>query len=195
MRAALQFAVATAVLAIAAASSCVNTPTVDSIQLTSYYGKWYEIATTASFRNSFEAGLECTTANYSANADGTVKVDNSGSKNAPNGARSIAIGTAKQVNGGKLEVTFAPAFLNIYAPYWVIQLYGDAGSGYEVSVVYSCSVTLGIQTESVWILSRTPVLPSDFPYNTLVSKINSQGINTTALGLSETFQGPTCVYD
>ena len=85
----------------------------------------YEIATTEAFRIAFETGLECTTANYSTNADGTIKVYNSGSKNAPNGARSAAIGTAKQVSGGKLEVTFAPAFLNIYSPYWIVGLYGE----------------------------------------------------------------------
>jgi hypothetical protein len=76
--------------------------------------------------------------------------------NNPTGSRSVAIGEAKQVSGGKLEVvscsggrktsdrmncsnfcvydltqTFAPPSLNVYAPYWIIGLYGEESEGYR----------------------------------------------------------------
>ncbi len=154
----------------------------------------YEIATTADFRNVFEIGLECTTANYSLNADNTIRVDNSGSLNAPNGTRSVAIGTAKVVSGGKLEVTFAPAFLNIYSPYWIIGLYGEAAQDYSVALIYSCNMVLGTPVNAIWILSRSPVLPASLPYGTLIDKLESFGLDVNSLGLTKTVQVPSCVY-
>ena len=34
----------------------------------------------------------------------------------------------------------------------------------------------------LWILSRTPTLPVDYSYDTVIAKIDSLGLNTTALG-------------
>ena len=33
-----------------------------------------------------------------------------------------------------------------------------------------------------WILSRTPVLPDEYPFESLVAKINSLGLDTANLG-------------
>ena len=66
--------------AIAAAmtlSGCVSGPKVDNapvaaLDLNRYLGEWYEIAR---FDHSFERGVEQAKANYTQNADGTIKVD------------------------------------------------------------------------------------------------------------------------
>jgi hypothetical protein len=34
----------------------------------------------------------------------------------------------------------------------------------------------------LWILSRTPTLPADYSYDTVIAKIDSLGLNTTSLG-------------
>ena len=62
-------------------------------------------------------------------------------------------------------------------------------------MIYSCNEVLGVAVNAFWILSRTPVLPAEYPYDTLVAKINGFGLNTTELGLSKTIQVPSCVYD
>merc|ERR1711916_100667 len=62
-----------------------NVPTNNTISLEAYQGVWYQIATNQKFENSRGTGKE--------------------------GQVSSAIGKAKQVEGGKLKVSF---FANIY---------------------------------------------------------------------------------
>ncbi len=63
--------------------------------------------------------------------------------------------------------------------------------------MYSCSIqSTGLQ-ESFFIISRTPTLPEVYPYDTLLSKITSLGVNLTSPGMggmTQTVQSPACVY-
>ena len=66
------------VLSLALAAGCVSGPKVDNapvaaLDLNRYLGEWYEIAR---FDHSFERGVEQAKANYTQNADGTIKVVN-----------------------------------------------------------------------------------------------------------------------
>ena len=61
----------------ALAAGCASTLKVDNapvaaLDLNRYLGEWYEIAR---FDHSFERGVEQAKANYTQNADGTIKVD------------------------------------------------------------------------------------------------------------------------
>ncbi|CAI7919308.1 unnamed protein product [Closterium sp. NIES-54] len=70
-------------------------PSVDDIVLTGYTGRWYEIGSTASFRFTFELGLTCTTANYTAKGvtpSGRTKV-----KVVNRGRRSVALPRRSQI--------------------------------------------------------------------------------------------------
>ena len=65
------------VSSLALAAGCVSGPKVDNapvaaFDLSRYLGEWYEIAR---FDHSFERGVEQAKANYTQNADGTIKVD------------------------------------------------------------------------------------------------------------------------
>ena len=82
---------AISILSLALAAGCVSVPKVDNapvaaLNLNRYLGEWYEIAR---FDHSFERGVEQAKANYTQNADGTIKVVNSGIKN---GKPKTAIG-------------------------------------------------------------------------------------------------------
>merc|ERR1712224_1036809 len=196
-----RFALALAVAVLVAApvlsmpfSKCVTPNTVDTVDLASYMGTWYEIADNANFRKAHEEGLICTRANYTLNSDGTVKVNNTGYKVGASGAleRSSAIGHAKQDKGGKLEVSF---FKNFYGPYWIIDLWGEAGKpaeGYEVSVVYSCSSVLGFSSTDLWVLSRTPQLPKGLTLERIREIVEKQGVVWGDLNMSLTNQ--TCSF-
>eukprot|EP00441_Pelagodinium_beii_P001729 CAMPEP_0197689222 /NCGR_PEP_ID=MMETSP1338-20131121/106530_1 /TAXON_ID=43686 ORGANISM="Pelagodinium beii, Strain RCC1491" /NCGR_SAMPLE_ID=MMETSP1338 /ASSEMBLY_ACC=CAM_ASM_000754 /LENGTH=141 /DNA_ID=CAMNT_0043271533 /DNA_START=10 /DNA_END=431 /DNA_ORIENTATION=+ len=109
------------------ASSCPNVPTATNFKLSAYLGPWYEISDSAAFKEFFEKGLQCTVANYTLRGSGNdtyVEVDNYGRYDSPTGPIKRAIGKARQVSGAKLEVRFPGA--PVYAPYWVVDLMGDA---------------------------------------------------------------------
>ena len=64
------------VTTLALAAGCVSVPKVDNapvaaLDLNRYLGEWYEIAR---FDHSFERGVEQAKANYTQNADGTIRV-------------------------------------------------------------------------------------------------------------------------
>ena len=127
-------------------AGCVSGPKVDNtpvptLDLNRYLGEWYEIAR---FDHSFERGVEQAKANYTQNADGTIKVVNSGIKD---GKPKTAIGKGKTTDTpGLLRVSFFGPF---YADYRVMLIDKE----YTYALVGSGSA------DYLWILSRTPGLP------------------------------------
>mmetsp|Transcript_18559 Transcript_18559/g.47177 ORF Transcript_18559/g.47177 Transcript_18559/m.47177 type:complete len:187 (-) Transcript_18559:1917-2477(-) len=136
---------------VASVCACPDVPVVASFDVTRYMGKYYEIATSPSSRNTFERGCECTFAQYSLRSDGTVAVNNTCSRH---GAVDSALGTATipdPTQPAKLAVSFGGP----PGPYWVIEL----GPNYEYSVVWSCTAVpvLG-DVDYMWVLSRQPTM-------------------------------------
>jgi len=129
--------------------SCVTIPkgavAVKPFNKERYLGKWYEIA-----RKDFkyERDLSNTTAEYSLNENGTIKVDNQG-YNTKKGEWNQAIGKAKFVgdeNIAMLKVSF-------FGPFY---------SGYNVIVIddeYRYAIVAGKSTKYLWILSRETNIP------------------------------------
>lgn len=110
-----------------------------------YLGKWYEIAR-MDFR--FERDLNNTTAEYSLNGDGTLRVDNRGF-NYKTMEWKQAVGRAKfagDSNEARLRVSF---FWPFYSGYNVIGLDGD----------YKYALIAGKNLDYLWILSRETELP------------------------------------
>ena len=127
----------------ACSSKKVNSHPVTGLELSKYLGQWYEIAR---YDHSFERNMTNTIAKYSALADGTIQVTNSGWKN---GKLKISTGKAKLTSTpGLLRVSFFGPF---YSDYRVLMLTPD----YSTAVVGSGS------SKYLWILSRTPYLPQD----------------------------------
>jgi len=110
-----------------------------------YLGKWYELAR---IENRFERGMTQTTAQYSQNADGTIKVVNAGFDPVKGRFRS-AVGKAKFVEGanvGALKVSFFGPF---YGGYNVVALDDD----------YQWAIVVGPNpSKYFWVLSRKPGL-------------------------------------
>ena len=110
-----------------------------------YLGRWYEIAR---FDFKFEKNLNNTTANYSINSDGSIKVVNRGYNTVSNEWKE-AIGKAKFVDQdsiAKLKVSFFGPF---YAGYNVIAIDSE----------YRYSLVCGNSMEYLWILSREKTIP------------------------------------
>jgi apolipoprotein D and lipocalin family protein len=131
-----------------------------------YLGTWYEIAR---FDFRFEKGLNNTTATYSLNANGSIKVVNKGYDSTKKTWKE-ATGKAKFVGDkqvAKLKVSFFGPF---YAGYNVIALDPE----------YSCALVSGSSLNYLWILSRTKTLPAELKTHYL-HLADSLGYDTSKL--------------
>lgn len=142
---------ATAVVALLALTACTTPRTPSGVQAVSgfdvdrYMGDWYEAAR---FENFFERGLIHTTAHYSRNADGSVKVINRG-YDPLRKAWKEAEGTARVVG----DPTKAALKVSFFGPFY---------GGYNVVALdenYQWAMVVGSSKDYLWILSRTPQLP------------------------------------
>src|SRR5688572_9563974 len=139
---------------------------VQSVDLTRYVGRWYEIAR---LPNGFQK--KCTdmvTADYTMRTDGRIEVVNRCRK--ASGEYSTAKGKAKVVDkksNAKLKVTF---FWPFYGDYWILEL----GANYEYAVVGEES------RKYLWILSRTPQIDETF-YQELLARMANQGFDTSRI--------------
>jgi apolipoprotein D and lipocalin family protein len=131
--------------------SCATIPkgaeAVQAFDKEKYLGKWYEIAR-MDFK--FEKNLNNTTAVYSINDNGTIKVVNRGF-NTKKEEWTQAMGKAKFVgdeNVGMLKVSF-------FGPFY---------SGYNVIAVdqnYKYALVAGKSLKYLWILSRDTDIPKE----------------------------------
>ena len=131
-----------------------------------YLGKWYEIAR---FDFKFERNLSNTTANYSINENGTIKVVNRG-YNYEKKQWKEATGIAKFVGGSDVAMLKVSFFRPFYAGYNVIAIDND----------YRYALVCGNNLSYLWILSRETTIPEDIKQNYL-SIAKKLGFNTSAL--------------
>ena len=151
-----------ALVAGCASVSKVDNAPVATLDLSRYLGEWYEIAR---FDHSFERGVEQAKANYTQNADGTIKVVNSGIKN---GKPKTAVGKGKTTDTpGLLRVSFFGPF---YADYRVMMIDED----YTYALVGSGGA------DYLWILSRTPEVP-ETAKSELLAEAQRRGYDTGKL--------------
>lgn len=145
------------ILGILTVSACSTIPkgvkAVHPFDKDKYLGKWYEIAR-MDFR--FERNLNNTTANYSLNMDGSIKVDNRGFNYKTNQWKQ-AIGKAKFVGEQDVAMLKVSFFGPFYSGYNVIAL----DSGYKYALV------AGKDLNYLWILSRDITMPEDIKQNYL----------------------------
>ncbi|MDA3832320.1 MAG: lipocalin family protein [Spirochaetales bacterium] len=132
-------------------NSCTTIPkgatAVSPFDIEKYTGKWYEIAR---FDFRFERNLNNTTAEYSPNDDGTIRVVNRG-YNYVTEEWKEATGKAKfsgDKNIAELKVSFFGPF---YSPYNVIALDSD----------YQYALVAGKNLKYMWILARTVTITED----------------------------------
>ena len=136
---------------------------VQSVDLSRYVGRWYEIAR---LPNSFQRKCADTvSANYTMHADGKIEVINRCRK--ASGEYATAKGEAKIVDkktNAKLKVTF---FWPFYGDYWIL----DLGPNYEYAVIGEPD------RKYLWILSRSPRMDEAL-LQQLLQKMAAKGFNT-----------------
>ncbi|WP_455586690.1 TIGR01777 family oxidoreductase [Bacteroides sp.] len=148
----------------------VDRSTINSLDLSRYMGRWYEIAR---YDHRFERGMSEVTATYKLRPDGTIGVLNAGYKQDSHGKirfKRIA-GRAKMPDAacpGRLKVSF---FLWFYSDYYILELDKEE---YNYALIGSSS------DKYLWILSRTPQLPEDAKKLLLTSAMR-RGYDTNRL--------------
>lgn len=158
------------VAAIIVLKSCKTIPqgavAVKPFDSERYLGKWYEIAR-KDFK--FEKDLNNTTANYSKNNDGSIKVVNRG-YNYVKKEWKEANGKAKFVSSpdeAKLKVSFFGPF---YSGYNVLAIDND----------YKYALVVGKDVNYMWLLSRDTTMPENIKQDYL-KKAQDIGVNTSDL--------------
>jgi len=139
---------------------------VKPFNLSKYLGKWYEIAR---LDYLFEKGVDYSTAEYSLNDDGTIKVVNQGynyKKQEEVESVGVAI-PAGDEDEGMLKVSFQKPF---YAGYNVI----------AVDNKYKYALVAGRNRNYLWLLSREKEMPEKI-LNEYLEKAESLGFNTSKL--------------
>jgi apolipoprotein D and lipocalin family protein len=112
-----------------------------SVDLDRYLGRWYEIAR---YEASFQRGCDAVTADYSRNANGTIRVLNTCRQGSVDGKLKTATGKAKiadRQTQAKLRVSFFGPF---YGDYWVLDHADD----------YSWSIVGEPSGRYLWLLAR-----------------------------------------
>lgn len=127
-----------------------------------YAGHWLELAR---IDHRFERGLVQTSAEYSRNPDGSVRVVNRGFDPKKNAWRE-AVGKARflgDAHTAALKVSF-------FGPFW---------GGYHVVALdpnYQWAMVVGSDLDYFWILSRAPALPPGVR-NRLLAKARALGVD------------------
>ena len=151
-------------------TSCVGIPdgvtAVQNFNKDKYLGKWYEIAR---FDFRFERNLDNTTAQYSINPDGSIKVLNQG-YNYVKKEWDSAEGKAKFIGSeseARLKVSFFGPF---YAGYNVVAI----DENYQNALIY------GNSTEYMWILSRNKTI-DEATKKRFIEKAKKDGFDVSKL--------------
>lgn len=136
-------------IALTGLYSCATIPknatAVQPFEKEKYLGKWYEIAR---FDFQFEKNLNNTTAEYSLNDNGTIKVDNKGF-NTVKGKWKQAVGKAKFVKNDSTAMLKVSFFGPFYGRYNVV----------AIDPEYKYALVAGDNLNYLWILSRETTIP------------------------------------
>jgi lipocalin len=147
-------------------ATAATLPAPPPVDIEDYLGTWYELG---SVKLPFEWGLVNTTAEYSLNGDGSVRVYNSGNLFSSSGPRIGIVGSALpvNVNDTRLSVAFFAFKPSTDEPgnYWILDYAPD----------YSWAIVSDPSGFSGYILSRSQVVPED-QYQALVARARTLGV-------------------
>ncbi len=161
--------------AACAPTAPARTSTVPAVDVSRYLGTWYEIASVKQF---FSLGLVGSTANYSLNPDGSLRVFNSATYFSFDGPPSEIVGSAVPVDSSNARLNVAFFGENSSqgpGNYWIV----DLDPNYQWSIV---SDPTG---ETCFLLSRTRTV-SDALRAELLTRASSKGVNIA--NVTETLQ-------
>lgn len=172
-----------------------NPNTVDSLDLVSFLGLWYQMSSDKLVLSTTEKDVYCATALYGDNGDGTISVHNYAKIGSPQDGSVYTIdGYGYQdkpdTEPGQLKVVLiSPDAAPVPAPYWILELGPKSSNGLYDYAIVSDSLSL-----SLFVLARDPATFNK-QYKAQVS------VSLTKLGFTgasapiDIYQGTNCVYE
>lgn len=163
-------------LAVLVLASCASVPPkgmapvelVDTVDLQSYLGRWYEVAR---FQHSFEKSIVGATAEYSIRPDGKVQVINSGFKNTLEG-KYTQVKAVAWVPDTNVPAALKVKFFNLFTSDYLI--IGLDEKDYKWAVVGNNS------RDFLWFLTREPFIDEAL-FKKMEEIALSQGFDLTGL--------------
>ncbi|XP_058454141.1 apolipoprotein D-like [Malaya genurostris] len=164
-------------------------PIVQNFDLKKYIaGKWYEILR---YDQYFERDCDCGYATYTAETDGSIKVENC-CERLPNTSIHCSVGKAlvsfpdEVPLEGKLNVTFGgpPNSSN----YWIMDTDYD-----NYAIIYSCkNISHSKSAEAAWVLSKQRTIQPDS--RSIVDRLVDKYLSRSDMRVTEQSQS-ICKYD
>lgn len=141
--------------------------TVKDFDLTSYFGRWYEVAST---KPKVQEDCVCVTADYIFQTDDFIEVINSCRRQSPDSALELTRGSVKTTRDpAKLKVSFG-GFQFPISNYWIV----DIADNYRYAVVST------FLRSPIWILSREPeIAPQDL--EDIYARLEKDGFDTSKI--------------
>lgn len=171
------FFIFVAAVSIIGCPQMIPPETVDFVDLERYTGLWYQIAR---YFNPAEGDLAGVTAEYTLNADGTVKVVNSGLVGDLDGTPVTIEGVVQVVDpetNAKLSLRFTnPEVPDREFEYWII----------ELGEYYSYAVISNSTRSTLYIISRTPTMEESV-YQDLIDRLAMRGFDPDSIVLTPQF--------
>lgn len=156
-----------------APSGPARTTSVPSVDVNRYLGTWYEVASVKQF---FSVGLVGSTAEYSLNPDGSIRVFNSGNYFTFDGPPSKIVGSAIPVDASnaRLNVSFFGSNSN-QGPgnYWIVDLDAE----------YQWAIVSDPTGETCFLLSRTRSITPELRAD-LLARAAAKGVNTSNVSVT-----------
>jgi lipocalin len=165
--------------------------TVDTLDLNSYVGVWYQVYADKLVYDTIEPDAQCVTALYGFQDDGSVSVHNYQTTGSPTTGVATIDGYADVPNlekPGQLQVFFDTS--PVGAPYWVL----DLGPVNEAGM-YDYSIVSDPFKAYLFVLARD-VDTFAAKYNEAVlAQLETLGFNKKFNSPIATYQGKDCVYE
>ena len=123
-------------LGLVSAMTVFNVTPVTELNVSSYYGRWYQVYSDFAVEATFENNSYCVTADYAPNPNGTVSVENRERNDNTTGPERRILGWASTPDAskpGELQVHLQTTHFG--APYWVYALGPIVNGLYDYSVV------------------------------------------------------------
>jgi apolipoprotein D and lipocalin family protein len=148
---------------------------VDELDVERYMGRWYDVA---SYPQQFQEGCQCTTATYTLNDGGDVRVDNKCRIDSLDGDKTGIEGRAFVPDADRPAELLVEFFWPLPAgDYWVVRL--DEPTD-DASAPYPLAIVSEPQMDTLWVLSREPEL-SDERWTEVESWLDEQGFDLERL--------------
>lgn len=118
-----------------ASSSWTPSP-VPEVNVSMYYGRWYQVYSDLAVVATFENSSYCVIADYASNPNGTISVENRETNYNVNGPERRILGWADTADPSKPgELTVHLQTTQFGAPYWILDLGPVVNGLYDYSVV------------------------------------------------------------